>query len=68
MAIILAVVFTWLFIGLMVLIPKGMNILESLFVFFIVSIANNLFCSYMMANLEWVEVFETPTAKTVIMM
>jgi hypothetical protein len=66
MAIILALVFMWLFIGILVLIPKGMNMLESLFVFFIVSIANNLFCSFLMANIKWVEVFETPTAKSVI--
>lgn len=68
MAIVLAVILLWFAIHLYVFFPKKMNGLESIFVFMILSIVNNSFCSVIMENLEWAKVYETPTALTVIIL
>ncbi|MGM0920033.1 MAG: hypothetical protein ACQEWW_02220 [Bacillota bacterium] len=68
MAILLAVILLWLAIHLYVFFPKKMNGLESIFVFMILSIVNNSFCSVIIENLEWAKAYETPTALTVIIL
>jgi hypothetical protein len=68
MAIVFAVILLWLAIHLYVFFPKKMNGLESIFVFMILSIVNNSFCSVIVENLEWAKAYETPTALTVIIL
>lgn len=68
MAIVFAVISIWFSIHLYVYIPKKINLLESVFVFMILSIVNNGFCSIITLNLGWASVYETPTALTVIIL
>ncbi|MGG4492245.1 hypothetical protein [Metabacillus idriensis] len=68
MAIVFAVILVWFAIHLYVYFPKKLNQLESVFVFMILSIANNAFCSIITVNLGWASAYETPTALTVIIL
>lgn len=68
MAIVFAVILVWFAFHLYVYFPKKINHLESIFVFMILSIANNAFCSIITVNLGWASAYETPTAITVIIL
>lgn len=68
MAIVFAVILIWLSIHLFVYSSKQLNPLEAIFVFMILSIVNNSFCSIITENLEWAKAMETPTALTVIIL
>lgn len=68
MAIVFAVILIWLAIHIFLYSSKQENPLEAIFVFMMISIGNNIFCSIITENLGWAKAMETPTAITVIIL
>ncbi|WP_273131318.1 hypothetical protein ACNRWW_07495 [Metabacillus sp. HB246100] len=68
MAIILAITFIWIIVVCLLLIKKNIHLLEIIFLICTTVIVNQLFCSFLQANLKWIEPYDTATAKAIIIL